>query len=143
VWVCLPQLPERFLFFFLQILWPTKKEPGGSYESGTDLVKALLSRRKPAAVCAQRAPDFLLKSTSCTKIEPDPGITLNDSHTYAPDGNCAQCSTELSPMIELCVQGSIKPWTAWLVPLLEQGIRGKGWKSVLPPLHQECSLVIK
>ena len=45
---------------------------GNARESGTDLVKLSFLKKRTAAVCAQRANDFLLKSTSFTKIEPDP-----------------------------------------------------------------------
>ncbi len=67
-------------------------------------------------------------------IEPSTqnSITGDDSvehsgHLPLPErelsGNCAQYSTELTPMIECCVQGSIHPEIARVEPLLEQDPR--------------------
>jgi len=47
-------------------------------------------------------------------------------------GNCAQCSTELTPMIEFCGECSIHLEVAWVEPLLEQDLRCERRKSVLP-----------
>jgi len=59
-----------------------------------------------------------------------PPIDLKNRRTFTPfttlvrkNGNCAQCSTEFTPMIECCVQGSIHPEVARVEPLLEQDPR--------------------
>ena len=39
------------------------------------------------------------------------------------DGKCPEGSTEFTPMIELCVQGSINSEAARMEPLQEQGLR--------------------
>src|SRR5260221_38403 len=51
--------------------------------------------------------------------------------------NCAECSTEFTPMIEFCAQGSIKdkPW--WLILLPEWKMLNKRWKSILHLLHEK------
>ena len=52
-----------------------------------------------------------------------------------PDGNWAECSTELAPIIEFLAQGSIKPEPRWLVPLRQPKMPENEWKPMLRLFH--------
>jgi len=55
--------------------------------------------------------------------------------TSLADGNWAECSTELAPIIEFLAQGSIKPEPRWLVPLRQPKMPENEWKPMLRLFH--------
>ena len=58
-------------------------------------------------------------------------------HVDESGGNCGECSTEFTPMIEFCGQCSIKSASQWLVPLPLGKMPSYGWKSVLHLLFEK------
>ena len=68
-------------------------------------------------------------------------------HVYSDvlvrSGKWREGSTEFTPMIELCAQGSINPEATRVEPLLEQDLRCERWKSVLRLFFWKMSCCMK
>src|SRR6266480_4824971 len=69
-----------------------------------------------------------LQFASISYVSPQKSSNIHAIYYYCNGGNCAQCSTELAPIIEFLAQGSIKPEPRWLVPLRQPKMPENEWK---------------
>jgi hypothetical protein len=79
----------------------------------------------PISILQCTFPPFDVKSVH-------PSVNLP---SLCPSGNLAECSTELSPMIEFWAQGSTKPEPSSFVPLPRPKLPGDIWKPFMRLLH--------